>query len=66
MVALTNDNGNATHLMLTKNAGDKWSVGTNPREFARDASVTTFNHDTLGEVTRLSTGSTSVNVADLF
>jgi len=66
MVALESD-GEVQHLMLTKAAGEKWSVGTNPIEFARDASVTTFMHPTLNvEVSRLSTGSTSVSVDDLF
>lgn len=67
MLALEKNEGDPIHLMLTRNAGEKWPVGTNPKEFANDASVTTFHHEQLGEtVSRLSTGSTSVGVDELF
>ena len=65
MVALETDTG-VEHLMLSKNAGEKWPVGTSPIDFAKHACVVTFEHEALGEtVTRLTSGS-NVAVEALF
>lgn len=67
MVALTDNDDKVHHHMLSKSAGEKWPVGTAPRAFAREAMMTTFDHEALGEtVVRMSTGSVTESVVDLF
>ena len=66
MIILLDDNGDKTPLMLSRNAGQVWPANTSPKDFAKSAWVATYQDENLGEVSRLSTGTNNVSVADLF
>jgi hypothetical protein len=66
MILMINDNGDKIPLMLSRSASKVWPERTSPVDFAKVASVVTYEDENLGTVSRLSSGSQSVSTADLF
>jgi len=66
MILLIDNEGGKTPLMLSRNAGKVWPANTSPVEFAKISSVITYQDENLGTVSRLTSGSQSVSVDDLF
>ena len=66
MIMCLDNNGDKTPLMLSRSAAKVWPERTSPQDFAKVSSVITYEDENLGTVSRLTSGSQSVSVDDLF
>lgn len=66
IVMLEPKSGEATCLMLSKNAGEKFPIGTAIKDVAKQMYVATFDHEEYGTVSRISTNSNGATVEELF